>query len=69
MTLEFEKDVVTACPWCEEEYFLTPETERVHLKTCPVFQTLPVAERTSEGKTFVAVPGYPDILVERVRLN
>ena len=59
---------MTVCPWCELEYELTPETEREHLKVCSVFQTLPVAE-IHNGKTFVAVPGCPDILVERERIQ
>ena len=35
--------MMEACPWCEEEYDLTPETEQAHLALCPVFQALPVA--------------------------
>lgn len=58
-----------SCPWCELEYELTPDTEREHLKICQVFQTLPVAETSPEGKTFVALPNFPDILVERVRIQ
>jgi hypothetical protein len=54
------------CPWCELDYDLTPETEPIHLATCPVFQTLPVAEFRN-GKTFVALPSDPEILVERRR--
>lgn len=56
------------CPWCELEYEMTPEAEREHLKVCPVFQSLPVAV-VKDGKTFVALPGYPDILCERVRVQ
>lgn len=56
---------MTECPWCDENYDLTPETEKVHLKTCRIYQSLPVAETTSDGRTFVAVPDYPNILVER----
>ena len=56
------------CPWCELEYELTPETEKAHLAVCPVFQTLPVAA-VKHGKTFVALPGYPDILCERERIQ
>ncbi len=59
---------MTDCPWCELEYELTRESEEIHLKICPVFQTLPVAE-VCNGKTFVALPSYPDILVERLRLQ
>ena len=57
------------CPWCDVEYDLNPETEREHLKVCPVFQTLPVAFVSPAGKTFVAFPSTPSILVERVRVN
>lgn len=57
------------CPWCELEYELTPETERTHLAICPVYQGLPVAEMTPEGKTFVALPSSPNILVERVKIQ
>jgi len=57
-----------SCPWCELEYELTPETEKAHLAVCPVFQTLPVAA-VKDGKTFVALPGYPDILCERGRIQ
>ena len=56
------------CPWCELDYDLTPETERAHLKVCPVFQKLPVVEWRN-GKTFVALPSDPKILVERERIN
>lgn len=56
------------CYWCEEQYDLTPDTEREHLAVCRVFQTLPVAE-VRDGKTFVALPDNPKILVERVRVN
>jgi hypothetical protein len=60
--------VMEACPWCDSEYDLTVKTEQVHLATCPVFQTLPVAE-VRDGKTFVRLPGSEDILVERVRIQ
>jgi hypothetical protein len=56
------------CRWCDLEYEITPETEREHLKVCPVYQTLPVAE-IRNGKTFVALPGCDNILVERVRVQ
>ena len=56
------------CPWCDVEYDLNPETEREHLKVCTVFQSLPVAE-FKDGKMFVALPDWPEILVERVRVN
>jgi hypothetical protein len=56
------------CPWCELEYDLTPETERLHLAVCKVFQSLPVAQ-VKDGKTYVALPGWPDILCERQRVN
>jgi hypothetical protein len=60
--------VIDACPWCDEEYDLTPVTEPVHLASCPVFQTLPVAEVVN-GKTFVRLPSDENILVERVRIQ
>ena len=56
------------CPWCELDYDLTPETERIHLAKCPVFQAVPVAE-VRDGKTFVAWPSDPEILVERERIQ
>ena len=59
---------MTKCPWCSFEYDLTPQTESQHLAICPVYQTLPVAE-FHNGKTFVALPSDPDILVERTRLQ
>jgi hypothetical protein len=61
--------MMEACPWCEEEYDLTPDTERIHLESCPVFQTLPVAETRADGKTFVRLPSNENILVERVRVQ
>lgn len=60
---------MTECPWCKKEYALTPETEREHLKTCIVFQSLPVVQVTSDGRTFVALPDNPDVLVERTRIQ
>lgn len=60
--------MLTDCPWCKQEYDLNPESERLHLAVCAVFQTLPVAE-VRYGKTFVALPGNPRILCERVRVN
>jgi len=59
---------VDECPWCEVEYDLTPETELAHLAECKVFQSLPVA-LVKDGKTYVALPGRPDILCERQRVN
>lgn len=57
---------MTACPWCGLEYDLNQQSERLHLSVCYTFQSLPVAEtRESDGKQFVALPGYPHILVER----
>jgi len=60
--------VIEACPWCEEEYDLTAITEKVHLATCCVFQSLPVAEVVN-GKTYVRLPSDENILVERVRIQ
>lgn len=63
-------DTEFACIWCGYRYGeFTPALEREHLATCVIFRSLPVAEvRESDGKNFVAVPGHPDILVERERL-
>lgn len=60
---------MTPCPWCGLEYDLMPDTEKAHLAVCSVFQKLPVAETTSDGRTFVALPDDEGILVERVRVN
>lgn len=60
---------MTECPWCENAYDLTHETEREHLRVCPVFQGLPVAETTPDGRTFVALPFHQGILVERVKIQ
>jgi hypothetical protein len=57
-----------ACPWCEVEYELTPETEQQHLAVCEVFQNLPVAE-LKNGKTFVSLPSCSNILIERIKLQ
>jgi len=57
-----------ACPWCDLEYEITPEKEIAHLEICPMFQALPVAE-VRDGKTYVAWPYAPNILVERVRVQ
>ena len=57
------------CPWCGTEYDLTPETEPEHLRICTVFQSLPVSETTADGRTFVALPDNPEILVERIRIQ
>jgi hypothetical protein len=59
------------CPWnCGYEYNAATieEHEPLHLRECPVFQSLPVAEMR-DGKQYVAVPDRPDILVERQRYN
>ena len=60
--------VIMNCPWCEVDYDLDPKTERRHLAVCKVFQTLPVAA-FKDGKTFVALPSDPEILVERERIQ
>lgn len=57
------------CDWCGHEYAeFNAQQEAAHLKVCAVFQGLPVAV-WKDGKQFVALPGYPDILVERERAN
>jgi hypothetical protein len=58
------------CPWCDVEYSLVGDTsaaelEQRHLVNCEVFQTLPVAEMTPDGRAFVEYE--PGILVERRR--
>jgi hypothetical protein len=57
------------CDWCSYEYpVFNKDMEREHLQICKVFQSLPVAQFVN-GKTFVALPDDPNILVERVRIN
>ena len=55
----------TQCIWCLFYYdHFTPETEREHLRTCEEFQSQPVAV-VRDGKTFVQLPGFEHVLVER----
>jgi len=59
-----------SCPWCDVEYSLVGDTtpaelEQWHLINCAVFQSLPVAEMTPDGRAFVEYE--PGILVERRR--
>lgn len=55
---------MTECPWCYEEYDLTPETERLHLSVCKVFNGLP-SVLGPHGKQYVLVPGTTDVYCER----
>ena len=57
------------CDWCVYEYpDFSRAAEDLHLAVCPVFTTLPVVAR-SDGKDFVQLPGWPEILVERPHLD
>lgn len=53
------------CAWCDEEYESDPNLEQEHLIRCEAFQSLPVKEITTDGRTFVEFE--PGILVERRR--
>lgn len=57
------------CMWgCGHEYGeFNAATEQAHLRVCPIFQSLPVAE-IRDGRAFVRCPPpYEEILVERER--
>lgn len=58
----------TFCLWCKEEYYLTPETELVHLLNCDVFQAFPITEWI-EGKPFIQDPENSHIKIEKYPLR
>lgn len=53
------------CAWCGQPYGRDPNVEQEHLAACEIFQSLPVKETTSDGRTFVEYE--PGLLVERRR--
>ena len=60
------------CLWgCGHDYVkckVTEDVEQRHLLMCPIYQGLTVAD-VQDGKEFVALPGFPHILVERPKAN
>lgn len=58
------------CSWCGYDYKkeIIQSTESAHLSQCLVFQGLPVAEMRN-GEEFVQHPKYPNIFVQRSKVN
>ena len=52
------------CTWCGIRYDLDHDSEMVHLEYCNSFQDRPIVEYKN-GKPFVALPGYPYILIQK----